>query len=599
MLLLSCQAIAKAYGAAPLFTNLSLGVFAGDRIGLVGPNGTGKSTLLRILAGEETPDAGTVAARKGLRLAYVPQDFAVDPDRSVAEVVDAALAADGLEAGERPARVHATLARAAFTADTQRAGTLSGGWTKRLAIACALVREPDLLLLDEPTNHLDLDGILWLERLLRSDAAAYVVISHDRYFLENACTRIIELNPCYPTGVLDTAGTYSDFLEQKDALLASEASYRDSLANRVRGELAWLRRGPKARTRKSSARIAQAAEAQRALAAADERAATRTAQIAFTASERRTKRLLVAESIGVAIAGRPLFTSLDLTLAPGMRVGVLGPNGSGKTTLLGVLAGERAPDTGAVQRAPDLRVVYMRQERAPLDPACTLRRALATHGDQVVYRDRPVHVAGWARRFLFTAAQLDQPIGRLSGGERARLAIAQLMLQPADVLILDEPTNDLDIATREVLEENLLELPGALVLVTHDRFLFERVTTTVLALDGAGGVERFADYAQWESAQRVEPEAAAPARPAAPTAPKPTRTKLSYREQREWEQMEEAILAAEAAVATCQAAVADPAVAADAGELARRCAALDAAQAEVDRLYARWAELESKRAALQ
>ncbi|MGH7789979.1 MAG: ABC-F family ATP-binding cassette domain-containing protein, partial [Candidatus Binatia bacterium] len=574
---------------------LSLGVFEGDRVGLVGPNGSGKSTLLRILAGEETPDAGIVAARKGLRLGYVAQDASFDPELSVAEVVDAALAGERLAADERHARVYATLARAAFADPEQRAGTLSGGWTKRLAVACALVRSPDLLLMDEPTNHLDLEGILWLERLLRADAVAFMVISHDRYFLENVCGRIIELNRCYASGVLDAEGAYSDFLEQKDALLASQASYRDSLANRVRREIEWLKRGPKARTRKSSARIQQAADWQGELATVDGRAATRNARIEFTASERKTKRLLHADAIGVRFDARVLFDALTLTLSPGVRVGLLGPNGSGKTTLLRVLTGERAPDSGTVERAPDLRVVYMSQQREQMDAATTLRRALAPHGDQVVYQDRPIHIAGWARRFLFSAEQLDQPVSRLSGGERARVAIAQLMLQPADVVILDEPTNDLDIPTREVLEENLLELPGALVLVTHDRFMFDRVSTIVLALDGQGGWQTYADYAQWEAAQRQPAVAAAP-KPTAAAAARATGAgkRLSYKKQREWDQMEASILAAETALTDCQAAVDDPAIAADAGLLAQRYRELQAAQDEVDRLFARWAELEAE-----
>jgi len=598
-LLLGLQGVSKAFGATPLFTQLSLALAEGDRVGLVGPNGSGKSTLVKLLAGVEAPDAGTRSARKLLRLAYVPQDARFDPQRSVEEIVTAALGREVPDPDTRYAQVGAVLGRVGFRDPHQRAATLSGGWSKRLAIACALVHAPDLLLMDEPTNHLDVEGILWLERLLRTDALAYLVVSHDRYFLEHVSNRVIELNRCYAGGILDTRGTYSAFLQIRDEVLSGQESYRDTLANRVRREIEWLQRGAKARTRKSSARIEQAAHLQAELAAVASRTEMRTAQLEFTASERKTKRLLVAEHITKRVGERTLFASLDVVLSPGTRLGVLGPNGSGKTTLLRVLAGEVPPDAGRVEAAPELRIVFLSQHREHLDPTLTLRRAFAASGDQVVYRDRPIHVVGWAKRFLFAAEQLDMPVGRLSGGERARVAIAQLMLRPADVLMLDEPTNDLDIPTLEVLEESLLEMPGAVVLVTHDRFLFERVSTTVLALDGRGGAARFADYQQWEDAQRLPstaPDATAPAAPR--PAAKPAGIKrLAYAKRREWEQMESTILAAEEALAACRAAVADPTIAADAALLHQRYTELQAAEQRVEQLYARWAELEAEQTA--
>jgi len=597
-LLLNCQAISKAYGPAPLFEDLSFGLVEGERVCIVGPNASGKSTLLNILAGREVPDRGTRAVRKALRLGYVPQDSSFAPERSVEDIITAAFADEPHDADDLHTRVAATLARMGFADVGQAAGTLSGGWSKRLAIACALVRSPDLLLMDEPTNHLDVEGILWLEKLLRSEALAYVVVSHDRYFLDNVVNRIVELNPCYATGVLDTSGNYSSFLAKKDELLRGEANYQETLANRVRREVEWLARGPKARTRKSTARMHEAAQLQEELAAATRRTATRAVRLGFDASERQTKQLLIAERIEKRFGSRLLLADLSLILSPGMRLGVLGPNGSGKTTLLRLLAREIAGDGGVVQHANGLRLVYLDQQREQLDLTVTLRRALAAHGDQVVYRDRPLHVAAWARRFLFSAEQLDMPVSRLSGGERARVAIARLMLRPADVLILDEPTNDLDIPTLEVLEESLLEFPGAVVLVTHDRFLFERVSTVVLALDGTGGAQVFADYRQWEDAQRQQVSATAKVSAAAPSTPAkalPTGIKrLSYAKRREWEQMEAAILTAEQTLEMCHVAVNDPAIAADAVRLPQRYAELQAAQEEVDRLYARWAELEEE-----
>jgi ATP-binding cassette subfamily F protein uup len=295
------------------------------------------------------------------------------------------------------------------------------------------------------------------------------------------------------------------------------------------------------------------------------------------------------------VEGRTLFEGVNLTLTPGMRLGVLGPNGSGKSTLLRVLTGERPPDRGTIVRAEGLRVVRFDQGRAALERTGTLRRALAPEGDTVVYREQPMHVAAWAKRFLFRPEQLETSVDRLSGGEQARVLLARLMLVPADLLLLDEPTNDLDIPTLDVLEESLLEFAGALVLVTRDRFLLDRVSTQLLALDGTGGAIMYADLGQWQTARE---ERAAPPRTAErrQRAEPVAARRLTYLEKREWAEMEERILAAEAAVAAAEQALEDPSVAAEASALAARYAALEAVQAEVERLYARWAELEEKQA---
>jgi ATP-binding cassette subfamily F protein uup len=504
-LLLSCQAVSKAFGTRSLFDDLSFGLLEGDQAGLVGPNGSGKSTLLKILVGLETPDRGTRSLRGGVRVGYVPQDPVFPAARTVADVVLAALT--HVDEDDRPSRLAQALGRAGFADGRAEIDTLSGGWRKRLAIARELAAAPDILLMDEPTNHLDVDGILWLEGLLAERARACLVVSHDRYFLEHVATRMLELNRAYPAGLFEAQGRYSEFLARRDEFLRGQAAYQESLANTVRREIEWLRRGAKARSTKAKGRIQEAERLIDELADSRARSLSATAGIDFISSQRRTRRLVVARGVTKSLGGRRLVSGLDLIITPGTRVGLIGPNGSGKTTLLNVLAGRLPPDAGDVEHAEGLRIVRFEQERGGLDPAQSLRRALAPEGDAVIWQGRSVHVHSWAKRFLFRPEQLEVPVGRLSGGEQARILIARLMREPADLLVLDEPTNDLDIPTLEVLEDSLAEFDGGLILVTHDRFMLERVSTVILALDGQGGTSTFADYAQWEAARG----AAAPA----------------------------------------------------------------------------------------
>jgi ATP-binding cassette subfamily F protein uup len=618
-LLINTNAVSKAYGATPLFRNISLTIHEGERLGVIGPNGSGKSTLLEILAGRREPDSGEVTRRKGTRLAYVAQDSQFPPAITVRNVVRKALENAGVPESEWLARESETLGRTGFENFELEAAALSGGWRKRLSIAEALVQDPAILLLDEPTNHLDLAGIDWLEKLLRNAPFASVLISHDRYFLENVPTSIAELNRIYVDGFLQVDGNYSAFLEKKAEILHAQAKRQDALENRVRTEVEWLRRGPKARATKAKARIDNANEMISELAGYRSRARTETADIDFVATGRNTKRLLHLEGVSYAYEGKPafknsrkteggaenlftnseeraapfaLFKDLDFTLTTGLRVGLVGANGSGKTTLLRLIRGELEPQEGKIERADRLRIVYFDQIRK-LDPDVTLRRALAPDSDSVIYRDRVVHVASWADRFMFTSEQLNQPVGRLSGGERARVLIASLMLDPADVLLLDEPTNDLDIPTLEILEESLLEFPGALVLVTHDRYLLDRVSTVVLGLDGRGGAERFGDYSQWdlwmaEQKQQKSKPSSAPVRTS--TAKK----KPSYLDTREYEGMEDRLAQAELILDAKRNALQDPLIVKDGRLLEQAYRELQEAQAAIDQLYERWAELEKK-----
>ena len=576
----------------------------GDRIGLIGPNGSGKSTLLEILHGHVKPDSGNVAIRKGTRLSCVSQISEFAAGETAFSVIEAALKKSGVPEADLAFRTAEALSRAGFEDHEVLTATLSGGWKKRLAIAEALVQQPDILLLDEPTNHLDLAGIKWLETLLQNASFACVVVSHDRYFLENVADHMVELDRAYEDGFLRVNGNYSNFLEAKEQYLHAQGKRQEALENLVHTEIEWLRRGPKARATKSKSRIDKAHSMIGELADLNNRTRTTTAKIDFTASNRQTKQLIGLENVSYTIGGRTLFKNVDFILQSGMRVGLVGPNGSGKTTLLRLLRGDILPTAGKIQKADSLRIVYFDQNRQ-LDPDLSLRRALAPDSDSVIYQDRVIHVAAWAARFLFSGEDLNRPVGRLSGGERARVLIAQLMLQQADVLLLDEPTNDLDIPTLEILEESLLEYRGALVLVTHDRYMLDRVSTIVLGLDGRGDAERFADYSQWDvwlRTQQAKPSADATAaaattrkgRESAPqdtNRPGATSKKLSHMENREFASIEKRIAKAEEQLLAKRAALEDPEISSDAPRLHTAYVEMKSAQKAVDELYARWAEL--------
>ncbi len=593
--ILNAQSITKQFGATPLFKNISMTVEDGARIGLIGPNGAGKSTLLAVLAGQMEPDDGEVAVRKRARAAFVPQESRFDAGMTVRGVLEAALSAAHASETEREGRLRELAGRAGFTDLDVEASSLSGGWRKRLAILEAMAWEPDVLLLDEPTNHMDVEGIEWLEGLLTAASIAVVTVSHDRYFLEATSSEVIELSRVYAEGLLRVRGTFSKFLEEREAYLEAQTKQQDSLRNQVRTEIEWLRRGPKARTTKSKARIDTAHQMIGQLAEMQTRTTTNTAGIDFAASERKTKRLVEFNDVACSVGGRKLFDGLTFALTAGTKVGLVGPNGSGKTTLLKLLRGELEPQAGTIKRADALRLVYLSQMRE-LDDGVTLRRALAPEGDSVMYQGRMVHVASWAARFLFTGEQLNQPVRNLSGGERARVLIARLMLEPADVLLLDEPTNDLDLATLEILEENLLEFPGALVLVTHDRYLLNRVATTVVGLDGNGRIGLFADFGQWENwvAEGSDEVTEEPARQVETEKPEPAKKKLSYLEAREFAGIEEKVAASDKALVALRSRLESPEVATDAAALQEALAELEKVQRENDALYARWAELSEK-----
>ncbi|SME93416.1 ABC-F family ATP-binding cassette domain-containing protein [Pseudobacteriovorax antillogorgiicola] len=597
-LLLNCHEIGKSFASKHLFEGLTLGIEEGARLGIIGINGVGKSTLLKILGGSVQPDEGTVSRRKLLKTAYVEQDSRFDPQDTLEQVMMVQGKSLGLSETDLMVQAPMLLSKAGFERYDVKTGELSGGWRKRLAIAQAMLGEPDLIFLDEPTNHLDFEAVLWLEGILTQASFAWVMVSHDRFFLDRTVNTIAEVNKAFPGGIFLQKANYSSFQDLKADYLEGLSRQEEALSNKVRREVEWLRRGPKARTTKAKYRIDDAKRLISDLADLRQKLKSSESQISFGGTGRKTKRLVVIDGIEKSYDGRTIFRDVNLLLSPGMVLGVLGPNGCGKSTLLKALQKEISVDSGEVTHAPDLKIVYFDQNRRLLDPNETLKTALSeVGGDSVIYQDQSVHIVTWAKRFQFTNEQLTQKVGALSGGEQARVMISRLMQQKADVLILDEPTNDLDIQTLELLEQNLADFPGCIVIVSHDRYLMKRLTDLCIGFLGDGKTGLFADYEQWErelQGLKKPLKKSATKDKSKPKAPLKKKVKLSYMEQREYDQMEGLILDAEQNLEAATARVEDPELASNAHEMQKAYESLQTAQAEVDRLYARWTELEEK-----
>ncbi|GMU61718.1 MAG: energy-dependent translational throttle protein EttA [Myxococcaceae bacterium] len=629
MTLLRAADVRLSFGSRTVFDGVELVIEEAERVGLVGVNGCGKSTLMRILAGAMKPDSGLLQLRRGARVTFLPQEPGF-PDaatvRSELEVAQAPLREALARHHELAKKLEATHeakdleALAHLSEHIERLGgwdtshqarklldrlgvkdwerpvaELSGGLKKRVAIARALLSRPDLLMLDEPTNHLDAETVAWLEEELDGFEGALLLVTHDRYFLDDLVERIVEVEPpggAGGGGLVSYPGNYQDYLEQKWARVEQAEVAQHKRERWIAQEVAWLRKGVEARRTKSKARIERA----RKLLAEKGFSRPKVPALQLAHAPRLSQTVIEAKGVAQRFGERTVFAGVNLIVQPGERLGIVGPNGAGKTTLVKTLLGELPPASGTVTLGPKTRIAYYDQQRLSLDDEATVYEA-AWHDDWVTLGDKQVRLADYLDDLLFPVPMQRLQVKALSGGERNRLLLARLFLEGANVLVLDEPTNDLDLVTLNVLERLLLEFPGAVLLVTHDRYFLDKVATTVLAVEGDGKVVRY--EGNWSMYQRLKPKpAAAPPppteKPSTPPAQSPPKkpARLSYKDQRELDGMEAAIEAAEANKSSLEAQLAEPSVFSNATEVARVSKELEAAAREVDRLYARWDELQ-------
>lgn len=621
MPLLIADHLSHAFGHLPLLVDGSLQIDAGERLAIVGRNGTGKSTLLKILSGEITPDAGTVWTGPGVKVARLTQDV-IDAGETaatvrgvVAEGLHELAVAHHLEDWEQEQQVEQVMKR--LELDPERLiNTLSGGWRRRVTLARALVVQPDLLLLDEPTNHLDIDTITWLESLLLGFAGAVVFVTHDRAFLQKVATRLVELD----RGVLTSYGrgtpvkgapplpVYEEYLRRKEEDLAIAETAHAKFDKKLAQEEAWLRRGIKARRTRDEGRV------KALLAMRQERAARRDVpgQVKLTIESSGRTGQAVFEAKGIsktfqsAVRGPQsvvVVRDFSTRIMRKDRIGLLGPNGAGKTTLLKMLIGELEPDSGTVERGTNVQIAYYDQQREQLDPDRTVVDTIADGNDWVTVNEQKRHVFSYLEDFLFPPERAKSPVKALSGGERNRLLLARLFTQPSNVLVLDEPTNDLDLETLELLEAQLVDFPGTVLLVSHDREFLNRVVTSTIAFEGDGVVREYVggydDYLrQREVVQgpgsRVQ--GATQPHPTSPNLTQPVRRKLSFKEQKELDGLPAKIEAAEARQRELEALLASP-------EFYQRGATaiqdtlgeLETIKADLDVMLHRWTELEERR----
>jgi ATP-binding cassette subfamily F protein uup len=594
--LISGNGLSLTLGGRSLFRNLSFSFLEGEKVGLIGANGVGKSTLCKLILGQIAQDSGTISKRKNLKIGYLSQTPEVPLDKTIFQTLVES------SPDEYDWKYQSMASELFSRFEFEKAGLnesspnsiLSGGWRKKLALASQLMSEPDLLILDEPTNHLDVESILWLEDYLFQSSLNYIAITHDRAFLDNISNVIWELDPrnVASNGILKVNGNYADYCEVKDSLMSALEAQQSKLHNTLRRETEWLRRGPKARTTKQNARIERAYSLQDEVSNLDNLNQKRKVEISFQSIDGTPKKLVDLKNVGIEFNNRALFSNFDFTLERGQKMGLIGANGSGKSTLIKLITGENQPTSGTIYKADNLKISYFDQNRAALNPKVSVLKTICPEGDYVQYQGRYIHARGYLEKFLFSTDDIDKPISKLSGGEQARLLIAQLMLRECNLLILDEPTNDLDIQTLNILENELRDYPGALIIVSHDRYFMDQVAQFHFSISN-GKVTRFASVHQWEESTIKEKASIAnkgttPASKVTVPIKQPTR-KLSNKEKYELDNIENEIGIQESELEKLQKIISSPAT--DPIELKKKYEELSKIQVSVDKLYARWDEL--------
>lgn len=610
MNLISAYQISKAFASKQLFKKISFAIESEQKIGLIGPNGAGKSTLLSILAQQQQPDDGKLSFSNSLRLGYLTQKPSFNPEDTIYDSLMSA-AEDSYD-GEAIALCYELIQKLSLDVLPEKefalVKNLSGGWQKRVALARELMKKPNLLLLDEPTNHLDIHSILWLEEFIQSKKdLAFLIITHDRAFLQNTCDMIFDLDPRNPDGLIKSKGSYLEFLDTKTQLLDGQKRLEEKRRNTMLIEKDWLARGPQARLTKQKARINRAHELIDEVDQLENKNLQKKVDFDFGQNQKSPQKLIAMESMSKSFGDRTLFSDLTLTIRPKMRLGLLGRNGCGKSTLIKILMGEESPSAGKVFINPDIQICYFEQGKQTLNKDHSVLKAICPEGDYVHFHGQPVYARSYLSRFYFTPQQMDMPVSQLSGGEQSRLLIARLMLTPAHVLILDEPTNDLDVETLDVLSDCLKDFEGALILVSHDRFFLDQNSNVIWAFteNSKGEMISFADYNQWqdwyelnksgtrqanESLQNTNSAGLAKTEEKKPTALK----KLSYKEIRELESMEATIAQKEARLQQAQSELLLPENSSAFKKLSELTTEVAALESEIQKLYTRWQELEAR-----
>jgi ATP-binding cassette subfamily F protein uup len=598
--LVSAHLISKSFATKTLFQNISFAIDEGEHIGLIGPNGAGKSTLLSLIAKEQSPDSGKLSFANGLRLGYLKQKPTFPEDETI--YMSLMSACDDPYDSENISIAYELIARFQLDqfpdAEHKLASELSGGWQKKLALARELMKRPTLLLLDEPTNHLDLESILWLEDYMNKEKRiAFLTVTHDRRFLQNTSTAIFDLDSKLPNGILRTNGAYADHIDSKMQLLQGMKRLEEKRRNTMQIEKDWLSRGPQARLTKQKARIDRAHDIIDEVSDLEKQNRHNKINLDFGKTDSSPKKLIAAENIKKSYGDRVLFQNFNAMVSPGHRYGLIGTNGCGKSTLLKCLIGKEKVDSGIAFLNEDISVCYFEQGKDSLNPDVSVIRTICPEGDYVHLQGLPVFAKSYLSRFYFRSEQHDMPVSRLSGGEQSRLILAKLMLQSSHVLILDEPTNDLDVETLDALSETLQEYRGAIIIVSHDRYFMDQNCNVIWSFgDENGNIQKFADTFQWEEwhlSKKLDKSNSKQASKMEENVKAIPKVKLSNKEKFELENMEKTIATEEQKLAELQKKLAAVSQS-DYAKLSETTAQIGQAEGKLEGLFARWNELTQK-----